>query len=129
MYDSIGGAWKGLGRSIYSITAIAPLGLLGLVIAAAFFYVGPFYWFWRGFFVSHPEILWRELVVLQVAIIFLMRWLVDNRFKEPAGSFIFHPLGFLFLFLNVLHAGARWLVGAGVSWKERVYGGEESVVK
>ncbi|MGD0795736.1 MAG: glycosyltransferase [Dehalococcoidales bacterium] len=129
MYDDIGAAWKGLGRSIYSVTAIAPLGLLGLVLAAMFFYVGPFFWLWRGFLVSHPGTLWQELVVFQVAVIFLMRWLVDNRFKEPAGSFFFHPLGFLFLFLDVLNAAGRWLVGAGVSWKERVYGGEESVVK
>jgi chlorobactene glucosyltransferase len=129
MYDDIGAAWKGLGRSIYSITAISPLGLLGLVLAAMFFYVGPFFWFWRGFFVSHPGTLWQEVVACQVAVIFLMRWLVDNRFKEPAGSFIFHPLGFIFLFLDVLNSAGRWLVGAGVSWKERVYGREESVVK
>jgi chlorobactene glucosyltransferase len=129
MYDDVGAAWKGLGRSIYSITAIAPLGLLGLVLAAAFFYVGPFFWAWRGFFMIQPALHWQQIVASQVIVIFIMRWLVDNRFKEPAGSFIFHPFGFLFLFLDVLNAAARWLVGAGVSWKERVYGQGESVVK
>ncbi len=129
MYRDIGAAWHGLGRSIYSITAISPLGLLGLVLAAAFFYVGPFYWLWRGLFVIDTTFLWREVVVIQVIVILLMRWLVDNRFKEPAGSVIFHPLGLLFLFVDVLYAGGRYLVGAGISWKERVYGGEESIVK
>jgi chlorobactene glucosyltransferase len=129
MYRDIGAAWQGLGRSIYSITAIAPLGLLGLVIAAALFYIGPFYWLWRGVMIIDTPIFWREVVVAQVFIIFLMRWLADNRFKEPAGSFFFHPLGFLFLYADVLHAGLKWLVGTGVSWKERVYGDEESVVK
>jgi chlorobactene glucosyltransferase len=128
MYRNIGAAWHGLGRSIYSVTAISPLGLLGLLLAAMFFYVGPFYWLWRGFLVNHPSLLWREIVVFQVCVIIFMRWLVDNRFKEPVGSFFFHPLGFLFLFLDALYAGGRFLVGAGISWKERVYGGE-SVVK
>jgi chlorobactene glucosyltransferase len=129
MYRDIGAAWQGLGRSIYSITAIAPLGLFGLVLAAYFFYLMPFYWLWRDIFMTDAATLWRALVVFQVMVILLMRWLVDNRFKEPAGSFFFHPIGFAFLFADVLHAGARYLVGAGVSWKERVYGGEESVVK
>lgn len=128
MYRDIGAAWHGLARSIYSITAISPLGLFGLVLAAAFFYVGPFYWLWRGIFVIDTDVLWRAVVVIQVIVILLIRWLVDNRFKEPAGSFFFHPLGFAFLFADVLHAGGRYLVGAGISWKERVYGGE-SVVK
>lgn len=128
MYRGMGAAWHGLSRSIYSVTAISPLGLFGLMIAAAFFYVGPFYWLWRGLFVIDTTLLWREIVVLQVIVILLMRWLVDNRFKEPAGSFFFHPLGLMFLFLDVLYAGGRYLVGAGISWKERVYPGE-SVVK
>jgi chlorobactene glucosyltransferase len=128
MYRDVGAAWHGLGRSIYSITAISPLGLFGLVIAAAFFYLGPFYWLWRGIFVIDTTLLWRAVVVIQVMVILLMRWLVDNRFKEPAGSVFFHPLGLMFLFVDVLYAGGRYLVGAGISWKERVYGGE-SVVK
>jgi chlorobactene glucosyltransferase len=127
MYRDIGAAWHGLGRSIYSVTAISPLGLFGLMIAAAFFYVGPFYWLWRGIFVIDTTFLWRAVVILQVVVILVMRWLVDNRFKEPAGSVFFHPVGLLFLFLDVLHAGGRYLVGAGVSWKERVYGGESMV--
>jgi hypothetical protein len=128
MYRDIGAAWAGLGKSIYSIAAMTPLGLLALVLMAAFCYVGPFYWLWRGLTVIDVSVLWQEIVVFQVVVIMIMRWLADNRFKEPAGSFIFHPVGFMFLFLNVLYSGGRYLVGAGVSWKERVYGGE-SVVK
>jgi chlorobactene glucosyltransferase len=129
MYPGIEAAWSGLGRSIYSITAISPVGLLGLVLAAYFFYVAPFYWLWHGLFMTEAPFSWLAVVVFQVAIIFLVRWLVDNRFREPGISVWFHILGFAFLFVNVLWFGGRWLVGAGVSWKERVYGREESVVK
>jgi chlorobactene glucosyltransferase len=128
MYASITAAWSGLGRSIYSITAMSPVGLLGLVLAAYFFYVVPFYWLWNGIFMSDVSFPWLAVVVFQVAVILLIRWLVDNRFKEPNISVWFHVFGFLFLFANVLYFSGRWLVGAGVSWKERVYGGE-SVVK
>jgi chlorobactene glucosyltransferase len=128
MYASITAAWSGLGRSIYSITAMSPVGLLGLVLAAYFFYVVPFYWLWNGIFMSEVSFPWLAVVVFQVAVIMLIRWLVDNRFKEPNVSVWFHVFGFLFLFANVLYFSGRWLVGAGVSWKERVYGGE-SVVK
>jgi hypothetical protein len=83
---------------------------------------------WRGFLVNDANFIWRVVVVFQIMVILLMRWLVDNRFKEPAGSVFFHPLGLMFLFLDVLYAGGRYVVGAGISWKERVYGGE-SVVK
>ena len=129
MYRSLGEAWRGLGRSIYSITAMAPVGLLGLVLAAYFFYVVPFYWLLNGFFLADASAVWRAVVGFQVAVILLIRWLVDYRFKEPVVSVWFHVFGFLFLFVNVLWFGGRWLVGAGVSWKERVYGREESVVK
>jgi chlorobactene glucosyltransferase len=129
MYSSLAEAWGGLGRSIYSITAMAPVGLLGLVLAAYFFYVVPFYWLLHGFFLADASAVWRAVVGLQVAVILLIRWLIDTRFKEPAISVWFHVFGFLFLFANVLWFSGRWLVGAGVSWKERLYGREESVVK
>jgi chlorobactene glucosyltransferase len=127
MYRDIGTMWHGLGRSIYAVTAMAPLGLAGLLVAASLFYIGPFYWLWRGFFVISEPIIWRALVVFQVAVILFMRWLVDSRFREPAISVWFHPLGFLFYFVNVLYSGGRWLAGAGVTWKERFYGRESTV--
>ena len=127
MYRDFRGMWNGLGRSIYSVTAIAPAGLAALLVAAYFFYLAPFWWLWNGFFMSAAPLSWRAVVVLQLVVIIFMRWLVDNRFQEPAVSVWFHPLGMLFYVLNVLNAGGRWLVGAGVTWKERFYGGESVV--
>ena len=89
--------------------------MFGLALAAAFFYVGPFFWLWRGFFVNDAPFLWRAVVVFQVAVIIFVRWLTDDHFKEPAGSVLFHPLGLAFLLADALYAGGRFLVGAGVS--------------
>ena len=127
MYRDIRSMWHGLGKSIYSIAAMAPISLAGLLLAAYFFYIAPFFWLWKGFFVMPESILWRGLVIFQVAVMLFMRWLIDNRFREPSISIWFHPFGMLFYFFNVLYSGGRWLVGAGVTWKERFYGKESTV--
>jgi chlorobactene glucosyltransferase len=127
MYDDMGATWRGLGKSIYSIAAMAPLGLAALVLLAYYLYIVPFFWLWNGFFMGSEPLLWRGIVVLQIVITLFMRWLVDNRFHEPGISIYFHPIGLLFYLANVLYAMGRWLVGAGVTWKERFYGKESTI--
>jgi hypothetical protein len=62
-----------------------------------------------------------------VATIIFMRLLADRRFsKESAVSAIFHPFGFLFLFMVVICAIARRIAGTGINWKDRLYNGEST---
>jgi chlorobactene glucosyltransferase len=129
MYPSVSAMWHGLVRCIYSVVAINPVLLLVLIIVALFVYIGPFYWLWNGFFMSPMPLIWRATVISQVVMILLIRWLIDTRFKAPAISVWLHPLGTSYLFISVIYAAWRWWIGAGVSWKERAYGEEESVVK
>ncbi len=129
MYPTVGGMWQGLVRCVYSVLVMSPITLLVAIPLAWFFYIGPFYWLWNGFFMSDATLVWRGVVVIQVALVIFMRWLVDNRFKEPAISTWLHLLGIGYISLIVMYSFLRWLSGAGVSWKERVYGGEESIVK
>jgi chlorobactene glucosyltransferase len=127
MYHDVADAWSGLGKSIYSVAAMAPLGLIALVLMAYFCYIGPFYWLWNGFFVGGESLVWRGLVLLQILVIILMRWMVGNRFREPGISVWFHPIGILFYVFNVIYSEVRYLIGAGISWKERFYGKESPV--
>jgi chlorobactene glucosyltransferase len=129
MYPSVAAMWHGLVRCIYSVVAITPILLLVLIFVAIFLYIAPFYWLWNGFFMSPTPLLWRATVISQVVLILLIRWLIDARFKAPALSVWLHPLGIGYLFISVIYAFWRWWIGAGVSWKEREYGEEESVVK
>ena len=76
---------------------------------------------------TYSPTVWREVIIFQVAVILIMRGLIDNRFKEPVVSAILHPFGFSFLVASALYAGGRRVVGAGVSWKKRLYGGESTV--
>lgn len=129
MYPNAAAMWHGLVRCIYSVTAMSPLLLIALVFIACFFYIGPFYWLWNGFFVTNASFVWLTLVVTQVLALFFMRFLVDTRFKESAISTWLHPLGITYILVTVLYSIWRWVIGAGVSWKERAYGKEESVIK
>ncbi len=127
MYQSLGAMWEGFLKWIYSVAALSPVALVGLLVAGYVFFLAPFYWLWNDLFVVAAPTGWRAIVIFQVVTILVMRWLVDNRFKEPLVSTLLHPLGFSFLFLASLHAGARRVTGAGVRWKKRLYRKESCV--
>ncbi|MDD5338848.1 MAG: glycosyltransferase [Dehalococcoidales bacterium] len=127
MYDDMGSTWRGLARSIYSLAAITPVGLIAAICLAYYVYIAPFFWLLNGVIIGTEPLLWRGIVVLQILIALLMRWLVDSRFHEPPISMWFHPVGLLFYLLDALYALGRWIVGAGVSWKERFYGKESTI--
>ena len=127
MYRNLGAMWEGFIKWIYSVTAISPVTLGGMLVAGYVFFLAPFYWLWNELFVVVAPSVWREVVIFQVATILIMRVLIDNRFKGPAVSALFHPIGFSFLFVSGIYACGRWIVGAGVSWKKRLYGRESAV--
>ena len=127
MYQSLGALWKGLARSIYSVAAISPAALAGLIIAGYLFFLAPFYSLWNELFVVVSPSAWRNVIIFQVALIMVMRWLLDNHFKEPIISTLMHPVGFSFLFLDTLYASSLRVVGAGVHWKKRLYNRKSGV--
>jgi chlorobactene glucosyltransferase len=127
MYRSVGAMWEGFIKWLYSIAAMSRLALFGMLAAGYFFFLAPFYWLLNEFFVVATPTVWREVIIFQVAVILIMRGLTDNRFKEPAISALCHPFGFSFLVASALYAGGRRVVGASVSWKKRLYGGESAV--
>jgi chlorobactene glucosyltransferase len=127
MYRNLGAMWEGFIKWIYSVSALSPVALIGMLLAGYIFFLAPFYWLWNEFFVVAAPTVWREVVVFQVVVILLMRVLIDSRFKEPAFSALLHPLGFSYLFASALYAGGRRIVGAGVSWKKRLYDRESAI--
>jgi hypothetical protein len=97
---------------------------VALVGIASVFYFGPFYNLWYGFVSGYQPLAWRILIVLQIGIIYLMRWLLDSRFREASYSMWFQPIGLAFYILNVCWSGLRWLFGAPITWKDRSYNKE-----
>jgi len=127
MYRNVGEMWEGFIKWIYSVAALSTAALVGLIIAGYIFFLAPFYWFWNELFIVDASLALRAVILSQVAILLAMRWLVDNNFKEPVISTILHPVGFLFLFISVLYAGARKMLGTGIHWKNRFYSKESTV--
>ena len=128
MYREVGTIWEGFVKWIYSVAALSPAALVGLLAAAFVFYMAPFYWLLNGYLSAAAPTDWRFIVTFQVAMIIFMRWLVDHHFRQSLLSTFLHPLAFSFLFAAGLYGGWREVVGLGVRWKERLYG-ETSGVK
>jgi chlorobactene glucosyltransferase len=127
MYRNVGTMLEGFIKWIYSVLLLSPAALMVMMACAYIFFLAPFYSLWRELFVVMAPTGLRALVISQVAIILFMRWLVDNRFKEPGISLFLHPIGLSFLFVASFCAIFRWAAGAGVRWKERLYTRESNV--
>jgi len=127
MYQSVGAMWEGFIKWIYSVAALSRAALVGLLVAGYAFFLAPFYWLWNELFAVATPTGWGPIIISQVAMIIIMRWLVDRRFKEPVVSTFLHPLGVSFLILVSLYAGSRRVLGAGVRWKKRLYARESCI--
>ena len=125
MYTNMGQMAEGCIKWFYSVAALSPLAIVGSVLTAYIFFLAPFYWacarpinalFSEGFVMD-----WGAIVLIQVAVILLMRLIADFYFRGSKISFLFHPLGISFLILAVIVGASRRALGAGVAWKDRVY--------
>jgi len=128
MYRNVGKMWEGFVKWMYSVAALSPFALIGLIAAGFVFYLAPFYWLWNAFVSAAAPTDWRFIAVFQVAMIIFMRWLVDHHFRQSLLSTFLHPLGFSLLLMAGLYGAWREVVGLGVRWKERIYS-EASGVK
>jgi chlorobactene glucosyltransferase len=123
MYQGAGDLWEGFTKWVYSIACMSPLGLALLMAVAVSVFVAPFAWLAWHFvplqapFDPEPS----GLIMAQVAIVLLMRSMVDRQFNNPRWYAFTHPLGIAFLALSCLYAFVRKVTGAGIAWKGRVY--------
>ena len=127
MYDSLGAIWEGLTRALYGVSALSVAALSGLLVAGYSCFLAPFFWGWKLVFDSALLPVWGPVVIVQVALLYIMRGMVDRRFKESMLSTLLYPLGITFIIAVVINGMARQLSGAGVSWKKRVYDKGSSV--
>jgi chlorobactene glucosyltransferase len=128
MYRTVGAMWEGFVKWMYSVAALSPVALVGLLAAVFIFYLAPFYWLWNGFLSVAAPTDWRFIVAFQIVMLLFMRWLVEHHFRQSLLSTFLHPIGFSFWYMAGLYGLWRQVVGLGVHWKERLYG-EASGVK
>ncbi len=121
MYKSIGPMVEGWAKWFYSIIALSPLALFALFAVAYLVFLAPFFWLANGLMLDKQPVDWIIIVLAQVLTILVMRCVVDYRFRGPVFSFVFHPLGLIFLICVALYSTARRALGAGIAWKDRIY--------
>ncbi len=127
MYRNVRGMWEGFTKWCYSVASLSLPGLVVLILAAYFFYVAPFFYLWQQFFGSpRPQVL-GVIIVFQVFVVLLIRFMVSERLQESLLSPVLHLPGIIFLMCNAILACVRWVTGAGVTWKNRLYNRESSV--
>jgi len=127
MYREFGTMWDGIARWLYVVASLSLVSLVGLMAVVLFLFLAPFLWLVYGLLLAQPDFAWGVLVTLQVAIVFLARYLAGRRFSQPKSSVILHPVGMLFIVLIVFYASYQRLTGGGVRWKGRVYGSESQI--
>lgn len=127
MYQNVRAMWHGFAKSIYGLSTFSPVAFILLMAVAYIFFLVPFYSLYHELFIAEAPTSWRSIIILQVAVILLMRWLVDKHFKEPLVSSLLHPVGLSFYLANGLYAFSRRVVGAGIHWKQRRYDRESGI--
>ncbi|TET16404.1 MAG: glycosyltransferase [Dehalococcoidia bacterium] len=127
MYREFGTMWDGINRWLYVAASLSIFAFIGIVGVVLLLFLAPFLWLAHGLLLAQPAFGWQVLVMLQVAILYLARFLVGRRFSQSKSSVILHPIGMAFLLLVCLYASYRHLRGAGIRWKGRVYGPESQI--
>jgi chlorobactene glucosyltransferase len=121
MYREFGSMWDGITRWFYTVASLSAVSLVVMIAVVLLLFLAPFVWLAYGLLLAQPAFAWEVLVMLQVAIVFLARFLAGRRFSQPKTSIILHPIGVAFLLLVSFYASYQYLSGAGVRWKGRVY--------
>jgi chlorobactene glucosyltransferase len=121
MYREFGSMWDGITRWLYTVASLSAVSLVGMIAVVLLLFLAPFLWLAYGLLLAQPAFAWEVLVMLQVAIVFLARFLAGRRFSQSKTSILLHPIGVAFLLLVSFYASYQYLTGAGVKWKGRVY--------
>jgi len=121
MYTSVAAMTEGWCKWMYSIIVMSRVALVGFFTAAYLFFLAPYFWLAQGLMAGEQFGTYVHVVFLQVVMIVLMRWISDRCFRGPSASFAFQPLGIMYLMLVAFYSAARYAVGAGIAWKDRLY--------
>jgi chlorobactene glucosyltransferase len=114
MYRSFTETWEGFSKNIRA--AFDDRGITFWVFGC--FQAACFFWPFVSIFIVPASL--RGVAGLQIAIIFLIRFLLAARFRTSRLGALLHPFGVLLMMLIGLNSW-RLSIGRGVLWKGRTY--------
>jgi len=121
MYQDFGTMWDGVGRWLVPVASASFVGLLAAILAVFFIFLAPFLWLAYGLLIANPTFFWHLVVLLQVLVILVTRYIAGRRFSQPFICTFLHPLGICFMLIAGVYAYYRYINGDHISWKERIY--------
>ncbi len=113
MYRNLGEVWEGFTKNSRAIFEDRPLGMAVLGTIQTVVFVYPFF----ALFVPWAP---KHLVLIEIALIYLMRFFLAWRFQTSRLGALLHPLGLLLSLVIGVNSWIRSSRG-GVIWKGRRY--------
>jgi chlorobactene glucosyltransferase len=127
MYEDLGDLWQGFTKWTYSVSSLS-LWMLGLMMVGGFsFFVSPFLLVAWHFLAMPTDYAWFVLIIVQLAVVILMRSLIDHRFGHSRLYSLSHPVGISFMLVSGVYAAIQRMTGAGTRWKQRLYTPESGI--
>ena len=121
MYERLGPLWEGLGKWFYSVTSLSPWLFTMIILAVFGVFILPFLIAVGRVTPGLPDYGFSLLIVLQIIFIFLMRIILDHRFRHSRRYFLLQPFSISFWIVCATNSVIKRLTGRGTSWKQRVY--------
>ena len=127
MYTGMHELYDGLSKWFYSITSVSPVIFILAIVFVSTIFLTPFILAAGHFVPLLPDWGWSMLIAMQLAVLLLMRLLIDLRFHQPRIYSISFPAGVSFWVLCSFRGAFRRISGAGIDWKQRHYTSESHV--
>jgi chlorobactene glucosyltransferase len=121
MFTNLPDVVKGFSRFIY---AAFDCNFLMEFIAVSFIeliYLGPFILLPIGIFILDWPAKIISLNIIQIFLIFTIKFVLAIRFKERILDVFFTPVSLAFVYLLAINSYRQSKFGKGVDWKDRVY--------
>ncbi len=114
MYRSFWEVWEGFTKNLRAVFENSLAGFLYTAITQSLCFLAPCVLL---FLVSHH----RKQIVIEVALIYLIRIILTVRFRTSWLSCVFHPIGHALALAIGLNSWLKMASGGGVTWKGRKY--------
>lgn len=121
MYRNFGEIWDGFSKNIFAGFEFSSITLFAVNLMYVLLFLLPFVLLVIELFLSFGSKANLYLLIYQVVLLYLARFLLAFRFQLGYLSAVLHPLGALSVPVIALNSW-RWITfGVGAKWKGRIY--------
>jgi chlorobactene glucosyltransferase len=120
-YHSFGEAWRGITKSTFATLNYSLLALLIGIPCGIALFLAPYAFLADGLLTRQMSLTLIWLPLAQIALAWLSRLLLAQRFHMSRSLALLHALTMLAIITMTLQSVYHSLFGSGITWKGRVY--------